>query len=716
MYNSGELIIDTLDSIKKQTFTGKIEVICIDDCSTDNTVSIVEGYRDQTGMVIKILKQPKNQRQGAARNRGIIEAEGDYIFFVDSDDFLDENTFAVMYEKTKGENFDFILCDWAYYYEDEGEVYVNNDLFLSDQCLRGDQCEKLYQANSYFTVNKLYKRDYLVNNQISYGEGYIYEDFEFYVDSVQKANNIGIISNPFYKVRVSNQSVTKSNSTSTIHMEDFLTAVKKSLSLFNPRYYQSFYMVYKYFFGRAQIYSENRVPKKYKKHMIKKTVETLNERSKDYYVPKNIALFNYLYFKEKLIQNYKINTIMIVRALQKKGKLNKYYKIINRVRESKWNKKRRTRALNKIKARYKSAQFKNDTILFLGFDYRYIGNSKYLFDYFVSRFPELKPRFVTNNTAVPSKYRIKPRSLEFWKALGESRIFISESWTPLAFYKKEGSLWLQLWHGTPFKRMFFDSHEKFIAKHNRNHKRNKKKDISKWDHLLADSDGASNKFKSAFSISESKILPLGYPRVQWLKDNKDNLALQEKIKSKLNIPINKKVILYTPTWRDYNYKNNKPDFGYLLNLERLVSELGDEFAVVAKLHSMEKYHLTVDNVIIPPNDIETQELLLIADTLISDYSSIIFDVLPLNKDFLLYINDRKKFTVSRGAYEDIENLLKPFTLDNESEIINLLKNDILETNHPNYEILKGKYSNSYNWNSNEKIAGILMQYLREKQT
>ncbi|MDH5162026.1 bifunctional glycosyltransferase/CDP-glycerol:glycerophosphate glycerophosphotransferase [Heyndrickxia oleronia] len=724
-YNSEDLIADALDSINHQTFIGKIEIICVDDCSEDNTVEVIKGFHSKENRMIKVLQQSQNQRQGAARNRGVQEAKGEYIFFLDSDDVLDENTLEVMYKKAKLRDCDFVLCDWTYLYSDRGEVYVNNDLFLIEEWLEMEQCEKLFQAESYFTVNKLYKKDFLEKNHIRYGEGYIYEDLEFYINVVQNANMIGIVSNPFYKVRINPSSTTKTNYHTTVHMNDYLTAVSRSLTIFSPRHEESFYMVYKYLFYRAQLYSEKRIPKKYRKQMVKSTVELLNNRNKTYYIPEKIVLFNQLYFHNKLIMNNKIKTIMLVRKLQKKGKLNRYYKLyrslknmidihfyINKLKESKLNKKRRLYQLEKIKKKYQSSPVQSNTVLFLGFDYRYTGNSKYFFEYLKERYPELKINYVTKDEAVPREYRIKPKSAEFWKALGEAKVFITESWTPLAFYKKEGALWLQLWHGTPYKKLFFDSHEKFVSKYNRNHKRNKKKDVAKWDYLLSDSEGGKNKFKSAFSISSDKIINLGYPRVQWLKDNDHNQILKDEIKQKLQISNGKKVILYAPTWRDYNFKNKYPDFNYLINLRKLAAEIGNEYVVIAKLHSMEKQNLAIDNVIIPSGDIETQELLLITDCLISDFSSIIFDVLPINRNILLYINDEEKYRDARGAYEDLEKLLDPFTFKHVEDIIDQINNKESLITHPNYSKLKETYANVHAWDSNKKLADVIVNYMK----
>lgn len=718
MYNASEFIVKTLQSVENQTFQGNIEVICIDDCSTDNTLEVVQKFKESSLMSMRILKQSKNMRQGTARNRGLIEAKGTYIFFLDSDDFLDSNTFESMYKKAEYDLCDFVVCGWVYYYEDDKEVYVNNDLFMSEELLTDQDCEKLYQADSYFTVNKLYNRSFILDHNITYGEGYIYEDLEFYVKVAQYAERIGIVSNPFYKIRINQDSTTKTNYTTTLHMDDYIKSLGETLVGFEPRHKHSYYMTYKYFLYRALLYADRRVPRKYKKHMIKEVVALLNEKNTDYEVPSNIVTFNQLYFRERLVQRNKIDSILLTHYLQKKGKLEGSYKAykkfikrpINKLKNSKINKKRRIRAMNKIKRQSKIAPLKNK-VLFLGFDYRYMGNSKYLYEYISKHHPEIIVRFVTKSQAVPQKHRIQPRSAEFWKALGESNVVITESWTPLPFFKKEGSLWIQLWHGTPYKKMFFDSHEKYITRHNRNHKRHKKQDIEKWDFLIADSMGAVDLFSSAFSKSRDKIVPVGYPRVQWLIEQQQNEAMKQKIKNDLSIHNDQHVILYAPTWRDYNFKNNKPDMDYLLDSLSLMESLGKEYILITKIHGMEKRRALPPNVINIPANLETQELLLISDTVISDYSSIIFDVLPMRKKIALYTNDREKYQEARGTYEIIDQLLQPFIFDNEESLLNFVRSPMNNEQKDSYNQLLFRYGNVSEKNSNESIVEIIHSHM-----
>lgn len=725
MYNASDYIEHTLKSVEQQWFEGKIEVICVDDCSTDDTVARVEAFQSSSAFHVTLVHQPTNQRQGAARNRGLEMATGTYTFFLDSDDFLDEHTFASMFSKAETDACDVVLCDWTFYYEETGEHYVNNDLFMVETDLVGEDCERLYQSRYYFSVNKLYKTSFLRANGISFGEGYIYEDFEFYVNVVQQAKHIGIVNNPFYKVRVNEQSVTKTNYTTDVHMRDFLTAVEKSLALFHPRHEESYYMVYKYFFERCLLYADRRVPPRYKKEMIERTTRLLNAKETEFYVPRKIVLENQLYFRRGLIQRDRTRTIMFIDWLSRKRRLRKLYRIyaagrrffsvrtwVHRLKQSKLNKRRRRRAIAKIKQRSREAALQ-EKVLFLGFDYRYMGNSKYLFDYMTAHHPSVHVQMVTNDERVRPEHRIKPRSAAFWQALGEASVIVTESWTPLAFYKKEGALWIQLWHGTPYKKMFFDSHEKYIAKHNRNHKRHKKLDIEKWDVLIADSAGAVDLFASAFSRKRDTIAPVGYPRVQWLIEQDENEELKRELKETLAIQPEQTVLLYAPTWRDYNFKNPNPDLNYVLDIGALMEALGDDYVLITKMHSMEKGTVVDPNIIGAPAEMETQELLLITDTVITDYSSIVFDVLPIGKKIALYTNDRKRFDEARGTYEVLDALLAPFTFQDEEALVQYIRSPVDEAQQASFRTLREQYGNTFEENSNTTIVEMIEHHLKK---
>ena len=289
---------------------------------------------------------------------------------------------------------------------------------------------------------------------------------------------------------------------------------------------------------------------------------------------------------------------------------------------------------------------------------------------------------------VNEKYRIKPESKEMYHKLYNSKVVIFESWTPKQFTKMEDSVWIQLWHGTPLKKMLYDSEEAEIISKNKYHKIYKYKDINKWDYLLLDNKNIYKYFETSFLIPEEKTLAAGYPRVKYLIDNIKNKKLKDKIRKELKIGINKKVVTYLPTWRDYNYgkKESELDLEYFVDMSKLQEELGDEYIVVSKNHAFlnNEEANKITNV-----TIETQELLLITDYLVTDYSSVMFDALPINLPVVVFANDLDKYEKSRGLYKSIWNDLLPFVADKETELAKIIKS--YNINSEEYKNLKEKY-------------------------
>ncbi|MEG0364890.1 MAG: CDP-glycerol glycerophosphotransferase family protein, partial [Erysipelotrichales bacterium] len=277
------------------------------------------------------------------------------------------------------------------------------------------------------------------------------------------------------------------------------------------------------------------------------------------------------------------------------------------------------------------------------------------------------------------KYMID--SKEYIYHLETAKIIIFESWSNIKYKKKDSQIYIQLWHGSPLKKFLFSSSEPYIMQMNHNSRRKKFNDYSKWDYFLVDQDIDIELYNEIFSYNTFKYLDYGYPKVKWLFDNKENELMKKNIKKKLNLT--KPVILYTPTWRDINLvePDNK---SYLLDIQSLQDKYSEyEFI------SMEHFYLNerIDKV-------DIQELILISDLIISDYSSIIFDAIAIQKKILLYHNDYQDFNAYRGLYHDRFKLFKDNICFSESEIKKKLDNiDSIKT-YPSNSI--SSYENTIN--------------------
>ncbi|WP_426462218.1 bifunctional glycosyltransferase/CDP-glycerol:glycerophosphate glycerophosphotransferase [Staphylococcus equorum] len=724
VFNAEKHIKETLKSIEKQLFNGKIEVILINDGSEDNSVTQIEEFIETSikdNITYKMFDDGVNKGQGARRNYGIDVATGEAIIFLDSDDLLTNEALKIAYERLKGtsEN-DFVIFEWAYYYpESEETIYVNKEKYHNKKVLYRETCEMLLSCLTYFTVNKMYKREFLKKHNIRYGEGYIYEDFVFYVRSVLKANRVPVIPNILYKVRVHNESTTKTDSDSLKHRDSFLAAIEDASKELHHGYRHEFtpYHVNKYFIYRTMLYGERRLPndKKIRDEFIQSSMQILNKFSPIIVTPSKILPFYDYVFNKGIIRNLEVKRIKKIYRLHKENKLNFYQsreiekklklqKVKNSLNNNFYLKPLIYNARRKVHSKrakskqkeldiYMSKEIKRKSILMLGFDYSFTGNSKYLFEYLKDKYTSDFLKIATFDINVPEDYRIEPRSKEFFDTLYTSNVIIGESWIPLAFRKKEGQTWIQLWHGTPFKKMLFDTNEIKMVSLNPNHKVQQKKDIARWDYLLSDSKVAKEKFQSSFDMDESKILNSGYPRNQWLIENKDNEQLINDIKIKNNIPLDKKVILYAPTWRDYNYKikESNKKIKYMADFNKLLSNLGNDYVIINKAHSMDSqpsWNLGIKNVITVNNSTNIQELIISSDVIVTDYSSIFFDAIHIKKSFYFLIKDFPDFDLVRGVYHDMYRDFLPLVSKDEVSLAKKIKSSVFQS----YDIPE-KYKN-----------------------
>ena len=190
VYNTGNYLKKCLDSILNQTLK-EIEIIIVNDGSSDNSLDIIKRYMKKNKNIILINKE--NGGQGSARNMGISRATGEYISFVDSDDFIDEEMLEEMYLTAKENDSDIVICNISDYYEKSG---TTRDVSLNLKEDVSIQEAILYSVPS--VVNKIYRRKLLQDNKLFFNEKIWYEDFPYSIELLVHAKKIYFISKPFY--------------------------------------------------------------------------------------------------------------------------------------------------------------------------------------------------------------------------------------------------------------------------------------------------------------------------------------------------------------------------------------------------------------------------------------------------------------------------------------------------------------------------------------
>jgi len=195
VYNSENYIEKCILSIVNQTLKD-IEIIIIDDGSTDNSFEIIKKYQKEYSNIIKI-KNIKNSGASNARNIGIEMSEGEYIGFVDSDDYIENTMYEKLYNKAKCENSDIVIC--AYFSETELKIKKRQLGNLEQYGKSIKENPYIFEYGVPYIWNKIFRRELITSTNIKFNtELRIFEDLEFVYKIYLHANKISKVDETLY--------------------------------------------------------------------------------------------------------------------------------------------------------------------------------------------------------------------------------------------------------------------------------------------------------------------------------------------------------------------------------------------------------------------------------------------------------------------------------------------------------------------------------------
>ena len=209
VYNVDKYLRKCLDSIVNQTFTD-MEIICINDGSTDKSLNILEEYASKDNRIIIINQE--NQGQGVARNRGIDAASGEYISFIDSDDFIELDMLETIYNKIKQTGVDVVQFDYQMCDEDDKFIEYNTlSVEIKKRLKIQLKNEQIFSLKDFKRPNfvqdrlmvwdKIYSSDFIKRNNIRHSPTKIGEDHLLSIGSTILANKILYTNQYFYHYR-----------------------------------------------------------------------------------------------------------------------------------------------------------------------------------------------------------------------------------------------------------------------------------------------------------------------------------------------------------------------------------------------------------------------------------------------------------------------------------------------------------------------------------
>ncbi|KRN03060.1 glycosyl glycerophosphate transferase [Levilactobacillus senmaizukei DSM 21775 = NBRC 103853] len=268
------------------------------------------------------------------------------------------------------------------------------------------------------------------------------------------------------------------------------------------------------------------------------------------------------------------------------------------------------------------------------------------------------------------------RTSKWVRVLGKASFWISNARFPSWVKKPQYLTYIQTWHGTPLKKLGLDIENVSMpgtttAKYHVNFVR----EANRWDALVSPNDYSTRIFRSAFGYN-NQILKVGYPRNdELINSTPDDVTA---LKQELGIPLDKKVVLYAPTYRDNQFaEKGKYTFELPFSLDEFQKQYGDDAVLVLRMHYLISNALDIsgyEGVVFDfSNHPNISDLYLISDMLITDYSSVFFDFAYLKRPILFYPYDYHMYKDElRGFYLDYEKDLPGEIAQNETQLLSLI--------------------------------------------
>lgn len=687
-YNSMEFVEICLNSVLAQSYSD-IEIIIINDGSDEENSNFLESLLTDDRIVY--IKNDRKRGVAFSRNIGIEKAAGEYIFFLDSDDLLTSDALEVLVENIQDSPAIFGTLKRLVRSSD---INVPNDIEESSDSSEPIESEellkwidepkvirkelsprKLFKGGS--ILNGLIKSEFIRKNHIRFYEGTEgYTDISGIIPFIIHVEKLPKLTIRTYYKRAGIHPITNPALIQRPIEERVREFIKLYLDL-NKEY--------------GQIETAKRFLDRIFLSYYRRTVIYIFKDSN------NFDEFFKLYGKAiKLLDKSRLSSQpMHIRGEIKhleRGNQKKFQKFLRLHIEAR-DFRNGIRGVKRFKKYlYKKAfqyisnfPVKNNLIMFESFlGKQYSDNPRAIYQYLKDHHPEYKmywsvdPRFKKGlpQTGVPYVNRF---SIKWLFLTARARFWVTNSRMPLWIPKPKNTIYLQTWHGTPLKKLAQDQKEVLMpGTTTEKYKKNFHKESRNWDYLVSPNRYSTEIFRSAFQF-DKQMIESGYPRNDvFYSTVRDERA--SAFKKNHGLPEDKKFILYAPTWRDNQYHQvGQYKMDLKLDLEKLRNELGEEYIVILRMHYLVAENFDLDAYQGFAYDFskheDIQDLYLISDLLITDYSSVFFDYANLKRPMIFFTYDIDEYRGDiRGFYFNFEEEAPGPIVKTTEEVIEAIKN------------------------------------------
>ncbi|WP_369182587.1 CDP-glycerol glycerophosphotransferase family protein [Streptomyces sp. Y1] len=654
-----------LDSILGDTAAveSRFEVVAVDDLSPDGSGAILDAYaaRDRR---LRVLHLDENRGLGGARAAALPQLRGEYVWFVDSDDWVPERTVSVLLDELAQEHrratpADVLITDFTHVYPDGGtEPNPWRHVLTGSPLIEG--CTLAEHPALFRTVmsvwNKVFRRAFLAGLDVSFGPGY-YEDISVTYPALLAAERLRYLDRPCYNYRRGRDGAITA------------TASPKHADVFAQ--YDAIFA----FLDRADRPGPP-VPEALRTQVFERTVQqALNvydspglvpaDRRKDFF--RRIAQ----HFERHRPAGYRFpggvrgvqyrlaarGARIAYAELRRTGRLPRELKRGARAVAPAVKKGVRSGARFTAYNAFRRLPLDEHLAVYAAYWHRgYACSPAAIYEKAKELAPQIRGVWVVENRrqadAMPDGVPyVIVNTPAYLKVMATAKYFVNNVNFPRTMAKRPGTVHVQTQHGTPLKAMGMDLRGRPEAAEGMDFDRLQEA-IDRWDFLVSSNPHTSEHFARAFP-GHYEMLDTGYPR----NDRLANATREEvrAMRERIGLRPGTTAVLYAPT-----HRGGRGGYLPLLDVTDLARKLGPDFTLLVRTHY---FHtggpgdLTVDQDAARIVDVSAhpvvEDLYLAADALVTDYSSMMFDYAVLDRPVVVFAPDWEEYQRERGVYFDL---------------------------------------------------------------